>query len=378
MDRLEYLDFEIKLEKREQRYAVSVIRSPAGEAESEFTLPFSDLELENLLLKLGRTRRGVRAIGSPEWQAARALGGKLFEAVCKGDVRGCFRSSLDKAALENKGLRIKLRLLDTPELANLPWEYLYNRRLNRFLSLSAHTPIVRYIELPEAIRPLAVKPPLHILVMVSSPSDYVQLNVEREKANLQDALSGLEQRGMVTLKWLEEATLLALQRRLRRERYHIFHFIGHGGFDERAQDGLLLMEDKRGRGRPISGQYLGVMLHDHRTLRLTVLLTFVLITEHSQSNWCVFEVPGVPLFSRSSINACEGARSSRTDPFAGAAMTLVQQGIPAVVAMQSEITDEAAIVFAREFYAAIADGYPVGASLAESRKAIFATGNDVE
>jgi hypothetical protein len=347
MDRLEYLDFEIKIEKREQRYAVSVIRSPAGEAEGEFVLPFSDLELENLLLKVGRTRRGVRRIGSPEWQAARSLGGKLFEAVCKGDVRGCFRSSLDKAALEDKGLRTKLRLLNTPELADLPWEYLYNRRLNRFLSLSTHTPIVRYIELPEAIRPLAVKPPLHILVMISSPSDYVQLNVEREKANLQDALSGLEQRGIVTLEWLEEATLLALQRRLRRERYHIFHFIGHGGFDERAQDGLLLMEDKRGRGRPISGQYLGVMLHDHRTLRLTVL------------------------------NACEGARSSRTDPFAGAAMTLVQQGIPAVVAMQSEITDEAAIVFAREFYAAIADGYPVGASLAESRKAIFATGNDV-
>jgi len=348
MDRLEYLDFEIRLEKREQGYAVSVIRSPAGEAEGEFVLPFSDLELENLLLKVGRTRRGVRRIGSPEWQAATAFGGKLFEAVFKGDVRGCFRSSQDKAALEDKGLRIKLRLLDAPELANLPWEYLHNRPLNRFLSLSTQTPIVRYIELPESIRPLDVKPPLRILVMVSSPSDYAELDVGQEKANLLSALGNLEQRGMVKLEWLEEATLLALQRCLRRERYHIFHFIGHGGFDERAQDGLLLMEDERGRGRPVSGQHLGVMLHDHRTLRLAIL------------------------------NACEGARSSRTDPFAGAAMTLVQQGIPAVVAMQSEITDEAAIVFASEFYAAIADGYPVDASLAEARKAIFATGNDVE
>jgi tetratricopeptide (TPR) repeat protein len=348
MDRLEYLDFEIKLEKREQRYTVSAIRSPAGEAKGEFTLPFSDLELENLLLKVGRTRRGMRRIGSPEWQAAKALGGKLFEAVCKGDVRGCFKSSLDKAALEDKGLRIKLRLLDTPELADLPWEYLYNRPLNRFLSLSTQTPIVRYIELPEPIRPLAVKPPLCILVMVSSPSDDGQLDVEREKANLQNALSNLEQQGMVKLEWLEEATLRALLRRLRQGRYHIFHFIGHGGFDERTQDGLLLMKDGRGRGRRISGQHLGVILHDHRTLRLAVL------------------------------NACEGARSSRTDPFAGTATTLVQQGIPAVVAMQFEITDEAAIVFASEFYAAIADGYPVDASLSEARRAIFVTGNDVE
>ncbi|MBC8249083.1 MAG: CHAT domain-containing protein, partial [Anaerolineales bacterium] len=348
MDRLEYLDFEIRLKKREQGYAVSVIRSPAGEAEGEFVLPFSDLELENLLLKIGRTRRGVRRIGSPEWQAATAFGSKLFEAVFKGDVRGCFRSSQDKAALEDKGLRIKLRLLDAPELADLPWEYLHNRPLNRFLSLSTQTPIVRYIELPEPIPPLDVKPPMRILVMVSSPSDYDQLDVEQEKGNLQSALSNLEQRGMVEIEWLEEATLRALQQRLRRERYHIFHFIGHGGFDERAQDGLLLLEDQRGRGRRVSGQHLGVMLHDHRTLRLAVL------------------------------NACEGARSSRTDPFAGVAMTLVQQGIPAVVAMQSEITDEAAIVFASEFYAAIADGYPVDASLAEARKAIFATGNDVE
>jgi hypothetical protein len=36
---------------------------------------------------------------------------------------------------------------------------------------------------------------------------------------------------------------------------------------------------------------------------MTVLLTFVLITEHSQSNSRVFEVSNVPLFTRSSIVA---------------------------------------------------------------------------
>ncbi len=46
--------------------------------------------------------------------------------------------------------------------------------------------------------------------------------------------------------------------------------------------------------------------------------------------------------------------------------------------MQFEITDRAAITFAEEFYAAIADGYAVDASLAEARKAIFASGNDIE
>ena len=46
--------------------------------------------------------------------------------------------------------------------------------------------------------------------------------------------------------------------------------------------------------------------------------------------------------------------------------------------MQFEITDDAAITFSHDFYAAIADGYPVDAALAEARKAIFTSGNDVE
>ena len=40
-----------------------------------------------------------------------------------------------------------------------------------------------------------------------------------------------------------------------------------------------------------------------------------------------------------------------TDPYAGVATTLVQLGVPAVVAMQFEISDRAAIVFAEELYA---------------------------
>ena len=143
-------------------------------------------------------------------------------------------------------------------------------------------------------------------------------------------------------------TLAELQRKLRQGQYHIFHFIGHGGFDDQAQDGVLILEDQEERGRRVSAQFLGTLLHDHRPLRLAVL------------------------------NACEGARASRADPFAGTAQSLVQQGIPAVIAMQFEITDDAAICFTREFYAAIAVGYPVDAALAEARKAIFSEVSEIE
>ena len=70
------------------------------------------------------------------------------------------------------------------------------------------------------------------------------------------------------------------------------------------------------------------------------------------------------------MNACEGARQSLEDPFSGVAQNLCQQRLPAVVAMQFEISDDAAKTFAGEFYSAIADGFPVDAAVSESRKAM--------
>ena len=164
----------------------------------------------------------------------------------------------------------------------------------------------------------------------------------------QGAVGGLKERGLIQLTRLPAATLSALQRQLRQEQYHIFHYIGHGGFDQQTQDGVLLLEDENGRSRLVNGNYLGTLLHDHPSLRLAVL------------------------------NACEGARTTRSDPFAGVAQQLVRQGIPAVIAMQFEITDRAAIILAQEFYDALADGYPVDAALAEARKSIYTAGNDIE
>jgi hypothetical protein len=67
-------------------------------------------------------------------------------------------------------LRIRLRLTGLPELANMPWEFLYDERAERFLALSYKTSIVRYLELANSIPPLTVKPPLHVLLMASPAS----------------------------------------------------------------------------------------------------------------------------------------------------------------------------------------------------------------
>jgi hypothetical protein len=348
MDRSEYLDFDMLFEKSGEEYVARVLNSPAGQAVSRFSLPFNPLEIENMLLRIGRTRRGVRRLESPEMETARAFGSRLFSAVFSDEILSCLRGSLNESYRQGAGLRLRLRLAAAPELGDLPWEFLYDSTREQFLVLSVETPLVRYLELTQDIEPLPVSPPLKILVMIASPQDYPPLDVEHEWAKLNEALGDLIQRGLVSLTRLDQATLAELQRQLRRDRFHIFHFIGHGAFDERSQDGVLLTEDEQGRGRMVSGDDLGTLLHDHRTLRLAVL------------------------------NACEGARSSLTDPFAGSAQSLVQKGLPAVIAMQFEITDPAAITLAHEFYTALADGFSVDAALGEARKAIFAQGNDVE
>jgi hypothetical protein len=319
---------------------------PGGEALGRFRLPFSELELENFILKVGATRRGRRRIESPEMQLAKGFGSKLFDAVFEGDVRELYRSSLAETRSTGNGLRLTLSLTGAPELLQIPWEYLYDHP--SFLSISTWTPIVRYLDLPKPRRPLEVSLPLHILAMVSAPSDAESIDAGDERRKLEAALRSLLDVGAVTIDWLEEASLRALQRQLRQADYHVFHFIGHGGYDHDADDGVLLFEDEQNRGRRISGIQLGTILADETTLRLAVL------------------------------NSCEGARSSVQDPFSGVATSLIEREIPAVIGMQFEITDRAAIVFAGEFYSALADGLAVDSAVAEARKAIYADENDIE
>ena len=67
MPELTYLDFDLLIEGSEAGYCARVLNSPAGQAAVDFALPFSELELENFLLRVGRPRRsGVRDVHRPQ------------------------------------------------------------------------------------------------------------------------------------------------------------------------------------------------------------------------------------------------------------------------------------------------------------------------
>ncbi len=352
---LEYLNFDLSIALADPASGIYRVTAEftGSEATGSFQLPFGGGELSDLLTRL-RYRGGVPRQFEKEVSAAKELGGGLYRSVFTGEVVQLFRQGRRAALGGERGLRVRLRLNSVPEIATLPWEYLYDAEFDEFIALSSDTPVVRYIDLDAPVRPLRVTAPLRVLVMIASPRDMAPLDTDGEWQKLRGALAERNSDGTVILERLDEATMPALQRRLRQEGarqrgYHVFHFIGHGGYDDQEDNGAIVLEGGDRGGRIIPAEDLGIVLHDHPSLRLAFL------------------------------NTCEGARTSAVDLFAGTAQKLVQKLIPAVIAMQFQITDQAAAVLAREFYGAVAaDGYPIDAALAEARKAIKVGGNTFE
>ena len=336
-------DLDLLFERAGEGYRVRVLRSPAGEGQTVwFKRPFGDLELENLLLKIGgRSWARTRRVDTAPVAAAKQLGGRLFQSVFTGPVGECLRRSTDRVHDDGATLRIRLRLSDCLELATMPWEFLYDKDNDWFVALSDATPVVRYMQMPIRVRPVRMTLPLRILVIRSEPTDCPGLDLAAEWAQVKASLSDLSEAGAVTVTDLAVPTLAELRRALMREQFHVLHYMGHGSFTEQ-DGGSLLFTDDAGHSKPVTGADLSVMIRDHTSLRLAVL------------------------------NACDAGRTDPGDPFGGTADTLVRHGVPAVIAMQFEVTDTAAIEFAPALYGALAAGRPVDSAVAEARKAIYA------
>lgn len=352
---MEYLDFEIHIAPgRNQEYPVSVVKSPAGEATATLKFPLDDLTLAGQLRGVEAAVREssfpVRGVSmeSPTKTSVVDFGKLLFDALFVDQIAAKYRMSQDRARLEKKGLRIRLRI-EAPDLSALPWEFLWDVTTGDYIALSKDTPVVRYLHTDRPPETLTVQSPICILAMMASPNDRPKLDVKRERERMDAATAGLKEAGLLKLDWLEGATWRELQRALRKNDYHIFHFVGHGGFDTEAGEGVLALCTEDGGTHLLNATEVGRMLADERTLRLVVL------------------------------NACLGARGNSTDVFSSTSATLVRRGVPAVVAMQYEISDNAAIEFSRSLYEAIADGSPVDGAVAEARKAVsMSTRHSVE
>ena len=327
------------------RYRVAARSDAAGDSQGPLTqLPLDEQMLARRLqaveFALVSSTATVRRLAPVDEQPVQEFGRQLFEFLFPAEVREHLNAVRRQAAQESTSVQVRLRI-GSPELAALPWEFLYDPGRDDYLCLS--TSLVRYLEVLEPRLPLAVTPPLRVLGMVARPGELDPLNVDHEKRRLREALAGLERAGRVELTWVAGQTWWDLQNALDQGLWHIFHFIGHGDFDQQSGEGILALTGEDGGVHRLAASDLGLLLGEHHSLRLVVL------------------------------NSCQSARSSTSDVFSSTAAVLMRRGIPAVVAMQYDISDEAAIAFARGLYTAVAARHPVGQAVTRARRAIKLT-----
>ncbi|MCC6906124.1 MAG: CHAT domain-containing protein [Anaerolineae bacterium] len=345
-----YRDFYVSIERDSAgQLSVQAEAPDGGEASCVISLPVTAEQTVQAIKVLAEAR--FMAPNSPLPPALVEFGSKLYEGVFSGTVRDLYIRARYDAESARAGLRIQLRLNQAPDLAPLPWEVMFDGR--DFLALAAGSPIVRYLELANPARPLQVGLPLRVLVTISSPDDLPPLDAGAEKRRMQAALGPLTEKRLVEITFSPEGTLSGLQSVIRAASaaaapFHVWHFIGHGLYDEVSHSSMLMFRSEGGSALPVTDFQLGTLFNSTPELRLALL------------------------------NACEGARAAAANPYSGVAAALVTRGIPAVIGMQFEISEAVASLFAGEFYASLVDGLPVEAALTEARRAIFLQSSLVE
>ncbi len=86
-----YRDFVLKIERAGEGIYHASAQGPTGEAQTTFTLPFDEKDIEIFLLKVGRPRRTFNRGRVPEpLKPTVDFGGQLYDAVMSSGVRDVF------------------------------------------------------------------------------------------------------------------------------------------------------------------------------------------------------------------------------------------------------------------------------------------------
>ncbi len=321
---MKYTDFQILVDTNNKIRA----SSEQGDEWGQLQLDMNQIKLTLQLIHLRNTNT----------ELLKTLGNQLYKALFPQKIDGRFQATI--AAAQERGDKVRLRLIfEFPELAALPWEFLYNESTNTFLANDTQTALSRYIDVPQQKRELkAATLPLKVLLVISSPTNLPKLDFTQEEKLIREALKNHIDIGSIELDVLLEATIRNINQKLREQPYNVFHFIGHGHFENNK--GYIALVDTDGKAKLLDDENFANIFLGNSTLGLVVL------------------------------NSCQGGAVSSQQVFAGTAPNLVRRGVPAVVAMQYPIFDTTAKLFADEFYRTLALGWPVDAAIQTTRNAI--------
>jgi hypothetical protein len=288
------------------------------------------------------------------WSEARAVGQALANVLLPPPIWNALNNHLTQSAAAHEGLRIRL-MLSGAELNNWPWEFIvFNRaggetKESDFLALMPNVSLVRHTATALPAWRIEAKAPVRVLVAVASPrtGGWPKLKIAEERSAIEKALEGCAQ---LSLSTLEHAKRGQLPDKVNPA--HLFHFAGHGKFEEvqsaapGAYEGKasIILEDGYGDPDPLDAGLLAVQLRD-AGVRVAIL------------------------------GACQTAQRDDLNAWSSVAEALLKAELGAVVGMQFPVLDTSALRFAERFYGVLALGLSIDEAVAAGRVAVAALGD---
>ncbi|MDY6806172.1 MAG: tetratricopeptide repeat protein [Cyanobacteriota bacterium] len=409
---MELLELYLSPLENQTRFKVIVTHSPAGEGETESSLPFLDgdrdwrITIIRTLEVSSFSPDFFSAEGEQDWMVAAGvlvrdrslfhhdylvnIGRSLYRSLFPqgSRVERLLQQSIGLAESKSSKLVVRLKLeedvVKRSRLADYPWELLHERGF-----LCHHqVEFARYIAYGAVPPNLPTADKLNVLLVSSAASDS-ELDLKRLTRKEQKAVrKGLETasgRGDISLNKLEEPTLAELRAYLSEppgdKGPHVLHFDGHGLFGKRCPNpecramnpgpnaegcrkcntqlpspqGYLVFEDEDGDAHYISAKELGTLLQQSG-----------LSDGGSQTG-------GVALVV---LSACQsGMAIVGESVFNGAAQKLIAHRLPAVVAMQYSVEVDSATKFTEQFYRSLGQKNSLAVAVSQGREAMGVEGN---
>lgn len=274
--------------------------------------------------------------------------GRAVAGLLPADMRAALLQALWRARASGRGLRIVLEVAPAARAAlGIPWELLAlpigwgvpgGPGHDDFLLLSPDITLTRQVRGLGRAPDRALAQPLRLQAFAAAPPDAQSIDLEAARAALApgDWYAG-------------SGTLSALHERASAGAPEIVHLLCHG---EQADTGRgaprsrLLLTHADGRAERVDARDLARVLVASPALRLVLL------------------------------QACHSGSVGLGDGTAveSAALTLLQYGVPAVVAMQGEVGQAEANEFARACYRLLGRGETIDCAVAAGRVAMRAAG----
>jgi outer membrane protein assembly factor BamD (BamD/ComL family) len=317
-----FVEASILLLDEETDEHITRFNASAGATSAPFTLimsPGIGQELKSLREGIARSVREERF---------RAFGEKLFRSLFHGDALNLYRAcrqQLEEPSRVGRRLVIKINPT-TYKLANLPWELLYDPEVKGFLALDARTPVIRFIP-GSPQRPMASDSEWRILLVASNPPD-IPPDLQHESQQIQAAFN--EVAPSLRIEELPAHSPEYFRSILSSFKPHVLHFTGY------CNAGRFFLKDPDEDVASVQEENLTVTLQNIPSLRLVFL------------------------------NACETA-AAETERNLGLAHALSRAGIPAVVANQFPLREDAARKMSGELYRALVSGRPVDEAVLQGR-----------